>query len=71
MATETTENKNNDQGYTVNDRRGIEKPTEVCRVCGSGEVHTTEYNNPTMKCVDFFRKTISDLTNRLHQLVDK
>jgi hypothetical protein len=46
-----TEEKKN--GYTVIDRRGQEeKDVEVCRVCASKEVHTRDYNVPTMECVN-------------------
>lgn len=41
--------------YTVNDRRGTRPVDEVCRVCGSEEVHTTNYNQPTMACVAYLR----------------
>ena len=47
--------------YTVIDKRRLnnpdyeEEPTEVCRVCGSPEVHTREYNKPTMKCIEYLR----------------
>jgi hypothetical protein len=41
--------------YTVNDRRGQEKPTEVCRVCGSKDTHSREYNKPTMDCIKYLR----------------
>jgi hypothetical protein len=44
------------EGYTVNDRRGQEKIMEVCRVCGSKDIHTTLYNQPTMGCIEFLRK---------------
>lgn len=53
-----------DKGYTVNDRRGKETPTEVCRVCGTPgdpEPHTREYNKPTMKCIVALRAQILKL----------
>jgi len=34
---------------------------EVCRCCGSNDVHTREYNKPTMECIEYLRKQISDL----------
>lgn len=45
------------QGYTVHDRRfkKEEEPQEVCRVCGSPQVHSREYNHPTMGCIEFLR----------------
>lgn len=57
------------QGFTVNDRRGSaaeDTPAsdEVCRICGSTEVHSREYNKPTMACVEFFRARIQVLSTR-------
>ena len=46
--------------YTVNDNRGKEKPEEVCRVCGSKEVHSRTYNQPTMGCIEYYRKQLSE-----------
>lgn len=43
--------------YKVNDRRGQnhEQPGERCRVCGSADVHTDQYNKPTMGCIEYLR----------------
>jgi len=65
--------------YTVTDRRGKEEPTEVCRVCGSPEVHSRGYNFPTMKCIEFLRSKIDTrlddenkkLKNELNELKQK
>ncbi|MFA5071117.1 MAG: hypothetical protein WC511_01980 [Candidatus Pacearchaeota archaeon] len=54
--------------YTINDRRhnsAKKEATEACRVCGSSEVHTREYNKPTMLCIGYLRQTISDLEKNL------
>lgn len=48
------------EGYTVTDRRGEEKPQEVCRVCGSKEVHSKTYNNPTMGCIEYLRAKLKE-----------
>lgn len=48
--------------YTVNDRRGEDKeakPKEACRVCGAPEVHSLEYNKPTMECIGYLRAQIA------------
>ena len=59
-------------GYIFNDRRGHEPPKEACVVCGcTDEVHSSEYNTPTMKCIEFLRKENLVLLNRIHQLADK
>jgi len=42
--------------WTVTDRRGKETPKPVCRVCGSYDEHSTEYNKPTMACIEYLRK---------------
>ncbi len=53
--------KNNEKGYAVIDRRFKEKePTEVCRVCGSKEVHSKIYNQPTMKCIEYYRELLKE-----------
>ncbi len=44
--------------YTIIDRRFEKKPKEVCRVCGAEEVHTKQYNQPTMKCIEYLRLQI-------------
>lgn len=48
--------------YTITDRRGMkegqEHPDEVCRVCGSNEVHSKEYGKPTMECITFLQNQI-------------
>jgi len=60
-----------EKGYTINDRRGLnkgqEEPNEVCRVCGSQEVHSKEYGKPTMECIEYLRKRIVDLEFQLEQ----
>ena len=49
------ENKN----YTITDRRGLgngqERLGEICRVCGSKEVHSKNYNTPTMECIKYLQ----------------
>lgn len=57
------ENKN---GYTIIDKRYQEKPKEVCRVCGSYEVHTQNYNHPTMKCIEYLRNEIILLKEKVY-----
>lgn len=47
--------------YKVIDKREEKEPKEVCRVCSSEEIHTTKYNNPTMKCIKYLREKISSL----------
>ena len=49
------------KGYTITDKRGVEEPKEVCRCCGSTEVHTKQYNKPTMECIIYYRKQINKL----------
>jgi hypothetical protein len=45
------------EGYKINDRRGKrdDQPRECCRVCGSKDVHTSHYNQPTMGCIEYLR----------------
>lgn len=47
-------------GYTINDKRGQEKPKPVCRVCGATieieGTHSLEYNRPTMDCIKYLRE---------------
>ncbi len=45
------------------DKRGDNKVdhSERCRVCGSPEVHTQEYNKPTMLCIGYLREEIAKL----------
>ena len=45
--------------YTVTDKRGQDTPQEVCRVCGSSDVHSKEYNSPTMECIEHMRNRIN------------
>lgn len=45
-----------EQGIMVNDKRGEDKPQEACRVCGSQEVHSMEYNKPTMDCIEYLKE---------------
>lgn len=51
--------------YTITDRRGMSKgqehPNEVCRVCGSKEVHSKQYGKPTMDCITFLQNKIREL----------
>jgi len=57
--------------YTINDKRfKDEEPLEVCRVCGSREVHTREYNIPTMKCIEHYRELLKKTTEALSKAVD-
>jgi hypothetical protein len=48
------------------DRRGGKnpKPTEACRVCGSKEVHTREYNQPTKECMQYMLAEIRRLEKK-------
>jgi hypothetical protein len=49
-------------GYIVNDKRGEEDANvEVCRVCASKDVHTRDYNKPTMACVNHLWERIREL----------
>jgi hypothetical protein len=48
----------------INDRRSwspdyVPEPKEACRVCGSSDVHSTQYSKPTMGCIEYLRKEIS------------
>lgn len=45
--------------YTINDRRDEKKSEEVCRVCGSPQVHSKEYGKPTVNCIEYLRTIIS------------
>jgi hypothetical protein len=58
-----------DKGYTVRDRRGGQnpEPAEVCRVCGSPEVHSLKYNQPTMECIAFYRSQVSGLDEKCQE----
>ena len=50
--------------YTVNDRRGTGSRTvEVCRFCGSPNVHTREYDKPTAECAKYLRQKLHDVEN--------
>lgn len=56
------------KNYTINDRRGGKnpEPQEACRVCGSKDVHTQKYNNPTMECIEYLRcKSSINLENSI------
>jgi hypothetical protein len=55
--------------YTVNDKRGKEPPKENCRVCGSTEVHSKEYNKPTMDCIKYLRSKIAELEAKVKKNV--
>ena len=60
---ETKEMEEKKEGFVVRDLRGVEnKDGDVCRVCGSIDVHTRVYNQPTMDCVKYFR-TLLALSN--------
>ncbi len=52
----------NDKPYTIVDKRGMnegqEHPEEICRVCGSKEVHSKKYGKPTMECIKFLKDQI-------------
>jgi hypothetical protein len=54
-----------DKPYTITDKRGLEKgqetPNEVCRVCGSQEVHSKKYGKPTMECIKYLKNQVSEL----------
>ncbi len=47
-----------DPGFKVVDKRGVEEPTEPCRVCGAPVAHSREYNQPTMDCIHYLREEI-------------
>lgn len=49
-------------------KKEIEEVAEVCRVCGSKDVHSTVYDNPTMKCIHFMRVEMQKLQNGLTSL---
>ncbi len=55
----------NDKSYTIVDKRGMnegqEHPEEICRVCGSQEVHSKEYGKPTMDCIKYLKDQVSHL----------
>jgi hypothetical protein len=55
----------NDKPYTITDKRGMSKgqehPKEVCRVCGSKEVHSKKYGKPTMDCITYLKNQVSEL----------
>jgi formate dehydrogenase maturation protein FdhE len=46
----------------------IAETSEVCRVCGSKDVHSTVYDKPTMGCIHFFRVEVQKLENGLASL---
>jgi len=59
-------------GFVVNDKRGKkqeEKELERCRVCGSPEVHSREYNKPTMACINHLRKENQELVDLLDSAI--
>jgi hypothetical protein len=35
---------------------------EVCRVCGSRDVHSQAYGKPTMECIEYLRMVIKELS---------
>lgn len=51
-----------EKSYTITDRRGMsdnqEHPEEVCRVCGSKDVHSKKYGQPTMECIKYLQGNI-------------
>ena len=49
--------------YITTDRRRNSKEYsgEVCRVCGSRDIHSREYGKPTMECIEHLRECINDL----------
>ncbi len=55
-------NMSEDKPYTITDRRGMkegqEHSDEVCRVCGSKEVHSKQYGKPTTECITFLKNQI-------------
>lgn len=55
------------EGFTVNDRRGVEEPKEVCRVCGSPTAHSKDYGKPTMGCIEYLREIIKNINNQPKQ----
>lgn len=59
----------------INDRRPwspdfVPEPKEACRVCGAEEVHSTEYNKPTMKCIEQLRSEINQYKSKTVNVVD-
>jgi len=56
--------------YTIIDKRRSspdykEPEVEVCRVCGSKEVHSTKYNQPTMGCIEHYRTLLQHMKEKL------
>lgn len=48
------------EGFVVRDLRGVEnKPGEVCRVCGSVNIHSRTYDAPTMDCIKYYRTQLA------------
>lgn len=35
-----------------------EKNVEVCRICGSKEIHSFAYDIPTMRCVNYLKSRL-------------
>ena len=52
--------------YVINDRRGIDPPQQVCRVCGGIPAHSLDYNKPTMDCVYHLRDQMTKFNERCH-----
>jgi len=52
-------------GFVVNDRRGEKEPKPTCRVCGSQNEHSKNYNQPTMACIKYLRNIIKALEKEL------
>ena len=46
------------------------KKAKVCKVCGSEEIHSTNINQPTMKCIEFLRSIIISLCKSAENLAD-
>ncbi len=53
--------KEKKEGFIIHDRRGEVEPKPVCRVCGSQDEHTRDYNFPTMQCIKYLREKIAKL----------
>ena len=54
----------------IRDNRQLmkERSREVCRVCGSPDVHVGHYGQPTIKCISYLRDERNRATAELKQL---
>ena len=64
---------NNEGGLEIKDNRDLfkrhreetDKNSPVCRVCGCKEVHSYDYNRPTMDCIGYLRTLIRELQDKI------